>query len=183
MRIFSLLILLATPISAMAAGYSNAPLLVVGDSASAGAATPPAPAAPAPNQTFAPDFPEWAVTKVGENSAGNENPVPGAPAAPSGPQGPATAQPAPTASAPATPVPPASAADKLWPKDTLPIFMKSCMGFHLELAGACSCVITNLMVAMPHDEFLRLSADGSIERDARLIEIRQRCVATPRREP
>ncbi len=183
MRSFLILLLATAPIAAFAQ-YSNAPMIVVGQQGApvAAPANPSeptaAPAAIAPSQAFTPDFPEWAVTKAGENSSGG-NPVPAAPAntnqAPQAGQAPAPN----SAAAPAAPAAPAGPADKLWPIDTLPIFMRSCVGFHIELVAGCKCTIVNLMTQMPHDEFLRLSADGSIENDKRLIAIRYKCIGTP----
>lgn len=195
MRRFAPLLVVSLPLIAVAAPYNNAPMLVVQPQANpalvaqAAPAAAPAPAAPQaantqamPPVAYTPDFPEWAVTKVGENSAGNHNPIPGAPVNPAtAPQAPA-AQEAPTSAAPASPESPASPLSKLWPIDTIPIFMKSCMGFHIELAAPCKCIIVNLMTEMPHDQFIRLSADGSIEQDQRLNAIRYRCLGTPDRE-
>jgi|GEM_PF-6369630 len=190
MRILIITVLALAPLAAFAADYSDAPLIVVNSQAAQVApaeavpTTGPVKATSQPSQpgaatTYTPDFPEWAVTKVGENSAGNTNPVPDSPAspadAPQAPQAVAAAAPA----APTSPASPASPINKLWPIDTIPIFMKSCMGFHVELAAPCKCVITNLMVEIPHDEFLKLTAAGSIEQDTRLASIRYRCVGTP----
>lgn len=190
MRRFLITFVATAPLVAFAQ-YSNAPMLVVDQShqaAPAAVAAPPqtaqattAPKATTPSQAFTPDFPEWAVTKAGENTGGG-NPIPATPAAPAdAPQATQPAQ-AGTAAVPATPAAPASPVSKLWPIDTIPIFMKSCMGFHIELAAGCKCTIVNLMVEMPHDEFLRLSADGSIENDKRLTAIRYRCIAMPERK-
>jgi hypothetical protein len=46
----------------------------------------------------------------------------------------------------------------------------------------CTCTITKLMVAMPHDEFLKKSEDGTIEQDQRLINIRSECATAPQRK-
>lgn len=83
---------------------------------------------------------------------------------------------APTTNAPATP---ASPIDKLWPIDTVPIFMTSCVGYQPKLYAPCKCVIGRLMTEMPHDEFLQLSVTDAIERDPRLRAIRLQCVGTP----
>lgn len=162
--------------AALAMDYNDAPLIVVQPTQQVAQAPVPSPESELGN------FPDWAVTKAGENSAGNENPVPNAPTNPeNAPQAPNAQNPS-NAAAPTAPASPASPTDKLWPIDTIPIFMKSCMGFHIELAAPCKCVITNLMVEMPHDEFLRLSADGSIEKDQRLTNIRYRCLGTPEKQ-
>lgn len=181
-----LTLLLTAPIAAMAQ-YSNAPMLVVqagGNNvpAPAPAVAAAAPAAPQVAQAgiYTPDFPEWAVTKAGENSSGG-NPVPDAPSAPASAPVADTPAKAPEAPAAAAPAAPASPINKLWPIDTIPIFMRSCMGLHIELAAPCKCTIVNLMVAMPHDEFLRKSADGTIEQDPRLSAIRFKCLGTPQR--
>jgi hypothetical protein len=182
-----LLIAMLLPLPALAWEYNDAPLIVVQNKspqpAAQAAVAPAAAVGPmAGDVTKAPGFPEWAVTNAAQNTSGNTNPVPAT--APQAPVSPTPTYPgsAPAAPAPAVPPAPASPAAKLWPRDTVPIFMKSCVGFHVELVAACSCTITNLIGAMPHDEFLALSANGGIEQDARLLKIRQQCVAAPRRK-
>jgi hypothetical protein len=134
-----------------------------------------------PEKAIMMQFPKEAITELGEKSGGVEN----APAAPQAPQSPAAAASATTPETPATPaVPkaPANPIDKLWPKDTVPIFVRACAQFHVELVPPCTCIITELMLTMPHDEFMRLSAEQKIESDSRYTSIRERCLATPRRK-
>ena len=190
MRIFlASLLMTALPLAALAQAYSDAPLVVVGQGRQQVAQAAPMAAATAATATttpaktaaataaqpkvYTPDFPDWAITQVGQNTAGNTNPAPDA--APEAPQAPAAPVPS-DAPAPASPTPPPSPVSKVWPRDTVPIFVKSCIGFHVELVPACTCVITNLMGAMPHDEFMRLSESGTIEQDVRLQTIRQQCL-------
>ena len=186
--VFASLLLITLPATVMAEAYTDAPLVVVGQgkmqAAAPAAAAAPATAAttattktaaatPATAKVYTPDFPDWAITQVGQNSAGNNNTPPDA--APQAPQAPAA--PTPTAApTPASPDTPPSPASKLWPRDTVPIFVRSCIGYHVELVPACSCIITNLMGAMPHDEFMKLSENGTIEQDVRLQNIRQQCL-------
>jgi hypothetical protein len=159
---------LAVPFAALAQGYSHAPIIVE--------AAPPASANLA---VLPPSFPDWAVTKAGENTTGQQVVQPAAPANPANPTTPAAANAAATPATPTAPPSPESPASKLWPRDTVPIFMQSCVGFHPELVSACSCVITHLMPALPHDEFLRETADDTIEKDPRVIDARMSCVGSP----
>ncbi len=63
------------------------------------------------------------------------------------------------------------------------IFMPACVGYHpVQLAKPCACVITKLVAAMPHDEFLAKSESGLIESDPRLLTIRQECATAPVRK-
>lgn len=186
MRHLILISLLLAPLTAIAADYSDAPLIVVGgrpEQAQA-AATPPE-ARPKTNGQYAPwepGFPEWAVSKAGRDTTGQPDdaaaPAPSAPAAPEAPQAQSTSNPT-NAASPASPPAPAGA---LWPRDTAKIFMTACVGFHPELIPACGCTISNLMLAMRHDEFLALSADGSIENDTRLVKIRHQCVGAQKKQ-
>jgi hypothetical protein len=57
----------------------------------------------------------------------------------------------------------------------VPLFMPACVGYQPKLVVPCNCVIGKLMLAMPHDEFLKLSANGTIEDDIRLKNIRIEC--------
>ena len=194
---------------ALAQNYDNSPIVVLSPTqpakpvpvqatapeAKANTATPSADAASAPAEKIArnaavlplipplpANFPEWAVTNAAQNTAGNTNPVPATPPSPPSPTAPTgiAAEKAPIA--PASPPSPESPVSKLWPRDTVPIFVKSCVGFHVELIPACSCVITELMASMPHDEFLKLSESGAIEADPRLKRARYDCVAAPARK-
>lgn len=79
---------------------------------------------------------------------------------------------------PPTPVSPESPVDKLWPKNTIPLFLPSCTGLRMQYVAPCTCVITKLMVVMPHDEFLEKSTNGTLEDDSRLKQIRTDCVTS-----
>ncbi len=118
------------------------------------------------------NFPEWAVTRVGAATGGTDQDIAPTPAAPTTPSAGSTPAVAP---APATPAAPASATAKLWPVDTVPIFMKSCVNFQPKLVVPCNCVIGRLMLAMPHDEFIKLTAQGTVEQDPRLQNILTEC--------
>lgn len=83
---------------------------------------------------------------------------------------------------PATPAPSPAPVDKLWPSNTVQIFLPSCTGLRPQFVPACSCIITRLMAEMPHDEFLLKSNDNTLEQDPRLISIRTECVTTPQRK-
>jgi hypothetical protein len=71
---------------------------------------------------------------------------------------------------------------KLCPRDTISIFLPPCTGLRPQFIVPCTCVITKLMMAMGHDEFLAKSEAGSIESDPRLIRIRQDCATAPQRK-
>lgn len=66
---------------------------------------------------------------------------------------------------------------KLWPKDTVPIFVTRCTRFHLEMLKPCVCIITNVMTSIPHNEFMELNAKNTMETDPRIVAIQQKCVA------
>lgn len=173
---YSLLMILALPLAAAAQNYSTAPIIVDTSSPAAPAAAE-APLAPG---ALPPNFPEAAITRVGENSTGQHVDSPDSPPSPTAPVAPD----APTSNAPAnpaSPTPPPSPINKLWPRNTVTVFLPSCTTYHTELVSPCTCIITRLMAEMPHDEFLRLSEAGTIEQDARLITIRQQCLGTPDR--
>ena len=139
-------------------------------------------ATPNAHSTLPPNFPAWAVTQVGEKTSGQHVDTPATPTSPASPTAAPTANAAPTPATPASPAAPKSPISKLWPRDTVQIFMPSCIGFHVELIPVCTCVITNLMVKMPHDEFLAESENNTIESDPRLIQVRQDCVSKPRQK-
>ena len=88
------------------------------------------------------------------------------------------------AAAPAKAITPATneTVSKLWPSDTRKIFMPRCTSLKAQFIEPCSCVITKLMTAMTHDEFLKKSGDGTIEKDQRLIQIRRDCATAPKRK-
>lgn len=138
-----------------------------------------APAAAAAAEAIIDHFPGWAISKAGSDTTGQTVETPVSPASPPAPTAPASS-PSPSAPEAAKPPPaPASVTDKLWPRDTVPIFMHSCTGLHVEYMPACGCVITKLMLAMSHNEFLELSAANKIDDDPRVISIRSGCLATP----
>jgi hypothetical protein len=143
--------------------------------------TPAAPApAPAPSDAIVQQFPGWAISNAGANSTGETlDAAPASPTSPTVPGAP-TSVVSPASPQPAiSPAPPGLATDPLWPKDTIPIFMKSCTGFKPELTAPCMCIITKLMVTMPHNEFIQLSEANTIESDKRLADIRQSCLGAP----
>lgn len=193
-RLFFLLSLTLLPLTSMAQDSRvHSPMLISGAPqngapASNAAAVPgaginsPAPSNHIDALPMPTGFPEWAITKAAENSTGQPSSTPPAnPAAPpTAPTSEAPAAPA-NAQAPSVPDAPTPVVDKLWPRDTVEIFLPSCTGFHPELVAACTCVITRLMLAMPHDEFLAKSEAGTIEQDQRLMTIRRDCVGTPQR--
>ncbi len=166
MRLLLTSLLLTLPLVAFAQSTGSAPMVMVSQGKVLATAKPVTP------QVYTPDFPDWAITQVGQATGGNNTDQPDA--APQAPQAPTAPQPD-TAAAPATPATPPSPVSKLWPRDTVPIFVRSCVGFHIELLPACTCVINKLMGEMPHDEFLELSQRGTIEQDTRLQTIRQQC--------
>jgi hypothetical protein len=190
---------------AQAQDYDNSPILFMNNTASAVQAVKPSPTAGAAQPVTSaekpaqpairtessvlpkvpplpPNFPEWAVSNAGQNTAGNTNPVIDSPASPSTPAAPHAAPVSITPATPIAPPAPESPASALWPRDTVPIFVKSCVGFHVELIPACTCVITELMATMAHDEFLELSANNKIESNPRLKRARLDCVAAPARK-
>lgn len=190
--------LMTLPAMALAQTHDNSPILLSTETKAAAPAPvaekapAPAPAAaaapagntPAPSQMNAAEkilntFPDWAISKAGADTTGQTTSLP--PSAPAAPQPEIPATPANPASpsVPEAPKAPAPVLDKLWPKDTVPIFLRSCTGFHPELVNACSCVITRLIVTMPHDEFMKLSEANTLNDDARVITIRQQCLGTP----
>lgn len=164
----SLLLVVATPAPGFTQTRDDAPLLVVGDGKllsanDAASATPEPASAPAPAladpDAMARQLPAGAITQATPPTA------PAAPAAQSAPAAPTPA----AAKAPASPA--------AWPRDTVPIFLRACAGFHTELAAPCRCIITRLMEEMGHDEFLSRSQRGLIEQDPRYDRIRHECVA------
>ncbi len=172
--------LLVLPLMAVAQQeYSTAPLIVTpgGDEAAAPASqpAPETPRTPFVPGALPPSFPESAITRIGQNTTGQYDDTP---ATPPSPVSPATPN-APAPQTPNSPTPPPSPISKLWPRDTVPIFLQSCTNYHPELIAPCTCVITKLMAQMPHDEFLQLDANGTIEQDPRVITIRQQCVGAP----
>ena len=181
MRVIHLILpLLFLPLAALAQSYSNAPMVVVGDGAPA-ATTKPATTNPVPGAGF-PNFPENAITRVGENTTGQHI---DAPANPPSPVSPAAAPSGPAATTPANPSSPASPKspiNKLWPRNTVEIFMPPCTGLRPQFFVPCTCVISKLMLTMPHDEFLAESEAGTIENDPRLIRIRTDCATAPQKK-
>lgn len=172
MRLFFLIpLLFALPALAQHAS----PMLVVG-----GPKAAPKAASEIEQERLIQQFPDWAVTRAGSATGGWDKDVPTAPQAPVNPGSATAPTTAPTPAAPAAPAAPASPVNKLWPADTVPIFVRSCVGYRPALLLPCQCVIGKLMLAMPHDEFLQLTAQGTIEQDARLQKIRLQCATQPR---
>lgn len=183
--LFTLVYTVLLPLSVVAQSYSNAPLVVIGE----GAAAKPAPtasaaAAPATGSIAGfPNFPEIAITRVGEKSNTEHVDPPANPPSPSAPAAAASGASTPATPAnPASPIAPKSPVSKLWPRDTVQIFVPPCTGLRPQFVIPCTCVITKLMVAMPHDEFLAKSEAGTIEQDPRLQRIRQDCAAAPQKK-
>ncbi|MBX9725971.1 MAG: hypothetical protein K2X09_01790, partial [Rickettsiales bacterium] len=129
-----------------------------------------------------PNFPEVAITRVGENTTGQQVAVPPTPASPTSPAAAGTSAPPANPSNPAAPPTPASPVSKLWPRNTIEIFIPPCTGLRPQFLVPCTCVITKLMVEMPHDEFLAKSEAGTIEQDPRLIRIRSDCATAPQKK-
>lgn len=203
MQRFSLILsLFLLPATALAQSYSNAPMLVVGgekvsvppgesemassaDDAAAAASLAPAAGGTAPTtvpaDTLLQNFPAAAITRVGENSGAGHVDVPANPPSPTPPANPASP---PTPASPASPASPAAPAapSKLWPRDTVKTFLPACVGLKPALLAPCTCVITQLMAAMPHDEFLKKSENGTIEQDPTLNKIRTNCATAPKQK-
>lgn len=168
MRFAPLILMLA---AAAAWAQQDSPMVVIG-----GGNQQKRPASEIEQERLINQFPEWAITRAGAATGGYDKDVPPTPNYPTSPQPAArTEPPVPqTPAAPASPTPPAS---KLWPADTVPIFLRSCVGYQPKLIIPCKCVIGRLMVEIPHDEFLLLTAKGTIEQDQRLRIIRSQCAA------
>lgn len=186
---FLIATLVLLPLIAVAQTYSDAPIVIMGEGApkptaatNATVAANAAPAAGTAASGLPVNFPEMAITQIGENTMGQHVDTPAAPPAPaSPPPAPNAASPVPPAN-PASPTPPANPVNKLWPKDTVETFMPSCTNLHVEYVKPCLCVITSLMMQMPHDEFLAKSEAGTIEQDPRLSKIRMDCITAPQRK-
>lgn len=147
-----------------AQSYSTAPMLIFNDEDSK----------PTAGVTTSPDD---RLREFGQQTMGETITKPGSP--PIAPQAlEPTAAPAETKPAIApTPAAPANPVDKLWPRNTIELFLPSCTGLKPRFVVPCTCIIAKLMIAMPHDEFLKKSEDGTLEQDPRLITIRNQCVA------
>jgi hypothetical protein len=171
--------MLSTPLVAAAQSYSNAPMVVVGESAPQPKAADASANAPVTPDSLLATFPKQAITNVGEATGGERVDTPANPASPKPPANPAASNTPANPNAPASPASPVNPVSKLWPRDTVPIFMTACVGFHSQKIRPCSCVITRLMVAMPHDEFLVKSENDTLEKDERLLRIRQDCATAP----
>lgn len=146
-----LFIALLIPVAAMASSYSNAPLLVV---------KPEQEAAPVQTYSIAPATPAPAPATPPRVTA----PQPPKPDKPERPESHAIESTAVQYS-------------KLWPRDSVPIFMTRCTKFHTEAVKPCSCIITRVMTEMTHDEFMKISESGNVEKDARLLAIRTDCLS------
>lgn len=165
------LLLLSIFIASTAFAQSDGSMLVV----NGGQAKDTRPASEIEHERVLNQFPEWAVTRVGVATGGSDKDVVAPPAAPVSPAPLGAQSIPPSPPAPSAPAAPANAVNKLWPADTVPIFMQSCVGFQPKLVVPCNCVIGKLMLAMPHDEFLTLTAQNKIEDDIRLKNIRVQC--------
>lgn len=174
MRILPYILTLLLPLTAFAQTHSNAPMMVVGE----GAATPPPRAAIA----VFPNFPEIAITRVGEKTNTEHVDAPTNPVSPPAPAAAAGSTAPSNPANPTAPVAPVSPVSKLWPRDTIEIFIPPCTGLRPQFFVPCTCVITKLMVQMPHDEFLAKSEAGTIEQDPRLMRIRQDCATAPKKK-
>ena len=176
------IIALLLPFVALAQSHSNAPMMVVGEGAVAKTQAAPATTQARDPAAVFPNFPEVAITRVGENTTGQQVAVPPTPASPASPAA-VGAGASPTAPAnPTAPPAPKSPVSKLWPRDTVEIFIPPCTGLRPQFLIPCTCVITKLMVEMPHDEFLAKSEAGTIEQDPRLIRIRRDCATAPQKK-
>lgn len=147
-----------------AQSYSDAPMVIYGEGA--------AKAKAASNVSADDSLRELGQSTMGETITKPEPPKPATQAAPPAPA-PSTSTPAnpPSPQAPANPV------DKLWPRNTVEIFLPSCTGLKPQFLVPCTCIITKLMITMPHDEFLKKSEDGTLEQDPRLISVRNACIS------
>lgn len=180
--VYTAIFSIVLPVAALAQSYSSAPMVVVSEGNSKPASSA---AAPAPTRDAAadfPNFPETAITRVGENTTGQHVDAPPTPASPASPAAAASAKSPEGATAPASPAVPPSPITKLWPRDTVQIFLPPCTGLRPQFVVPCTCVITKLMLAMGHDEFLKESENGTIEQDPRLIKIRTDCATAPKQK-
>lgn len=189
-RLILPMVIASLPLLAVAEGYSTSPMVVISNGemsaqqaadskpAAGTQAATPRNSAPMPAAAF-PNFPEAAITRVGTNTGGAEGANPDNPKpAPT----PAAAPAAPMPVTPASPPTPKSPISKLWPKDTIQIFMPPCTGLRPQFVVPCTCTITRLMAEMPHDEFLAESEAGTIEQDPRLQRIRLDCATSPKKK-
>ena len=199
--IISTVLFLATATAALAA---SKPILILGEDtqppsmavaaaaiapaagtpATVAATTAPAAAVPAPKpaDSILINFPKAAITQVGANTMGQGLDITPNPASPDSPTPPPPAASPASPANPNSPTPPANPISKLWPRDTIELFMPSCTGLRVQYVPPCTCVITQLMVQMPHDEFLAKSEAGIIEQDPRLIKIRTDCATAPQKK-
>ena len=178
-HLLALLAFTMLPLAALAQTGPNVPVIIVEQGNQLTTQPDPAIARPVPGGGFA-NFPDIAVTRIGENTTGQHVDAPPAASAP--PAAPAAAPNAPAPATPAAPASPTPPVAKLWPRDTVSIFMPSCVGFYAQFAQPCMCVITKLMATMPHDEFLRESNAGTIESDPRVTTIRTDCASAPKQK-
>ncbi len=160
MRFLSTLILLGLlPLATLAQSRLNAPLIAVGD----GAVLTRQPAAAEATPAATPE----------ENTTEDKTASPARPERPASP--PRPEHPARPASPPSPESPGRPA--KLWPRDTIPIFVTACSHLNIDKIPTCRCIINGLMVQMTHDEFLRLNEAHLMEADTRYITLRENCVA------
>jgi hypothetical protein len=148
-RIVSLLLIVAFPAFVLASNYSNAPLIAVGDGSVMTRQKSPAVAPATHNETLH-------TTPVAPNAL--QDPKQESPATPPAPE---------TTDSPIS---------RLWPRDTVPIFVTSCSHLNPQAMAPCRCIITEVMASMMHDEFMRLSDAKLIESDSRYLAARERCI-------
>lgn len=182
MRLVSATFILLLPLAALAQDVTRAasPILVVGDSAAKPAAAAAA-ASLTPEQMVA-NYPKQAITEVAAKTGGQTTDVPATPPAPTAPANPASASAPASPANPNSPTPPPNPVNKLWPRDTVEVFLPPCTGLRPAYVIPCTCVITKLMLAMGHDEFLKKSENGTIEQDPRLQQIRLDCVTAVKKK-
>ena len=181
---------LLLPITVVAQTRAAAPVIIIGEGAPSvappgSASVPSVAATPAPNPVPGakfPNFPEAAITRIGETTTGVHVDAPANPPSPSASATAASSQAALTPASPAAPPSPVSPISKLWPRNTVEIFLPPCTRLRPQFLVPCTCVITKLMLAMPHDEFLAKSEAGTIEADPRLIRIRTDCATAPQKK-
>ena len=64
---------------------------------------------------------------------------------------------------------------KPYPADMQRAFMQSCVGLNRDLVAPCRCVLTNLEYSIPKDQFEKLLATGTADRDPRVASIARKC--------
>jgi hypothetical protein len=159
MRFLSTLILLALlPLATLAESRLHAPLVAVGDGSV---------------------LTRQKLTQAAPTSLPEETTIPEKTTSPPRPERPSSPPRPESPPRPASPPSPESPErpTKLWPRDTIPIFVTACSHLNADKMPPCRCIINGLMTQMMHDEFLRLSQAHLIETDTRYITLRENCVA------